>query len=98
MTEHDPVDRPAHYRAGSDYETIRVLRAWLPREQFIGYLRGTIIKYQSRLGAKDDILQDAGKARWYSAYLETFLRETKEGISEPEAVTAVPPRGYKAAT
>lgn len=88
MMTHDPVDAPAHYRAGSDYETIKVLRAWLPREQLIGYLRGTIIKYQSRLGAKDDILQDAGKARWYSNYLEAFLRETKEGISERDSPTA----------
>lgn len=91
MTENDPVDRPAHYRAGSPYETIRVLREWLPREQFIGFLRGNVIKYQSRLGVKAgaDLAEEAGKARFYAAYLEAFFRETKEGITEGPSLTTV---------
>ena len=92
MSGHDPVDRPAHYRAGSPYETIKVLREWLPREQFIGFLRGNVINYQSRLGAKAgaDSAEEAGKARFYAAYLETFLRETAEGIVDGSPVTVRP--------
>lgn len=82
MTDHHPVDAPAHYRAGSPYETIRVLREWPPREQFIGFLRGNVIKYQSQLGAKAgaDPAEEAGKARLYAEYLERFLREENAAI------------------
>lgn len=62
---HDPVNAPAHYRAGSPHETIKVLEAWLTPEQFEGYLRGNVIKYVSRAGLKGSAEEDLGKARWY---------------------------------
>lgn len=40
-----------------------VMEAVLTREEFIGFLKGNIIKYSMRAGKKDS--DDAGKARHY---------------------------------
>lgn len=66
------VDHPAHYNAGG-IECIDGIEAALGREQFIGFLRGQVIKYQWRLGHKDDPAQDAAKAHWYSTKLTEVL-------------------------
>lgn len=72
----DMVNSPSHYTDGG-IETIDYIRAKLSRDEYIGYLRGNIFKYTSRLGKKDGIAQDAGKLAWYSRELETFLGESK---------------------
>ena len=48
MSEVDIVNQPPHYKKG--IETIKVIRSKLTMEEYIGYLRGTIIKYITRLG------------------------------------------------
>lgn len=46
--------RPDHYGgAGSPYETIKVLRATMSDEEFMGFCKGNIIKYAMRLGHKE---------------------------------------------
>ncbi len=72
------VDHPAHY-GGPDnpYEVIRVLDAWLTREEFIGALKFNIIKYQARANKKAGA-QDYDKAAWYANYLADFLKRTAE--------------------
>jgi hypothetical protein len=41
------------------------MEAWLPPEQFAGYLRGNAIKYLARAGHKDAAIQDYRKAKHY---------------------------------
>ena len=41
------------------------MEAWMPDFQFIGYLRGNVIKYVSRAGSKGDALEDYRKAQHY---------------------------------
>lgn len=55
------VNHPEHY-GGKDnqYEAIKVIEAWE-----LGFCLGNVIKYISRAGKKDDILQDLKKAKWY---------------------------------
>ena len=60
----DPVNSPAHYTAGG-IETIDYIKAKLTPEEFIGYLKGSVIKYTSRAGKKQDTIQDLEKAQWY---------------------------------
>jgi hypothetical protein len=57
----DAVNHPAHY-GGDDnpYETIKVIEAW-----GLGFNLGNTVKYISRAGKKDDVVQDLEKARWY---------------------------------
>lgn len=55
------VDHPAHYGGGDNpYEAIKVIEAW-----DLGFCLGNTVKYISRAGKKDDIVQDLEKARWY---------------------------------
>jgi hypothetical protein len=68
----EQVDHPAHYNQGG-IECIDAIEAALGREQFIGFLRGQVLKYQWRLGLKDAAAQDAAKAHWYSGRLQKLL-------------------------
>ena len=55
----DVINHPAHYTFGK-IETIDVIEDWnLP------YHLGNTVKYISRAGHKDDIIQDLKKALWY---------------------------------
>jgi hypothetical protein len=64
---HDPVDRPAHYQG--DIECIDAIKAQLTEEQFIGYLRGQVAKYNWRIGRKGEAEHDAKKLLWYAKML-----------------------------
>ena len=71
----DLVNSPPHYTAGG-IETIDFLQAKLSREEFIGYLKGNVLKYGSRLGKKGDVDIDAGKMAWYALKLKDVLNTT----------------------
>jgi len=81
----DPVNHPAHYCDGG-IETIDYLRAKLPREQFLGFLRGNALKYLSRAGKKGNAAEDFAKAEWYMRK----LAEESEGMTKPEAGEQLP--------
>lgn len=70
------VDHPLHYNQAG-IECIDGIEAALGREQFIGFLRGQVIKYQWRLGHKDAPAQDAAKANWYGARLTATLEKSE---------------------
>lgn len=63
----DMVNSPPHYTKGG-IETIDYIQAKLSPEEYRGYLRGNLLKYASRMGAKGE--DDAGKAAWYAQRLE----------------------------
>jgi hypothetical protein len=62
----------AHYRTGA-VECIDAMRAALGEEQFLGYLRGTIMRYTWRLGRKDESKVEAEKIAVYSGWLTDVL-------------------------
>lgn len=63
---------PEHYKVGG-IEAIDYMEAKSTREEFRGYLRLTAIKYLSRAGHKDDIVQDLRKAMWFlDKLIETY--------------------------
>ena len=57
----EAVDHPSHY-GGKDnpYEAIKVIEAWN-----LGFNLGNSVKYISRAGKKDALVQDLEKAKWY---------------------------------
>lgn len=61
IVSYDQVHNPQHY-GGEDntYEAIKVIEAW-----GLGFNLGNVVKYISRAGKKDEIVQDLEKARWY---------------------------------
>lgn len=67
VREFDLVERPAHYQG--DIECIDAIKAQLSDEEWRGYLRGQVAKYNWRLGRKDALEQDARKLRWYVSWL-----------------------------
>lgn len=70
------VNHPAHY-GGEDntYEAIKVVEAWN-----LGFCLGNTIKYISRAGKKDNIIQDLEKALWYlQREIENLKKNGKKG-------------------
>ena len=63
----DMVNNPPHYTVGG-IETIDFIQAKLSKEEYKGFLKGTILAYASRLGHKDGT-DDAGKIGWYAKKL-----------------------------
>ena len=63
VLEKDNVNQPQHY-ASQSIECIVAMEAMLSTEEFIGYLRGNIFKYQWRYKQKNGI-EDLKKAQWY---------------------------------
>jgi hypothetical protein len=66
IDQNDPIN-PDHYK--NDIECIDAIRAQLTEDEWRGYLRGQIAKYNWRLGRKDDPAQDAKKLLWYALWL-----------------------------
>jgi hypothetical protein len=68
----DDVNEPAHYTVGG-MEAIEVIRAKLTPEEFIGWLKGNVLKYYMRANYKGKHKQDLAKGNWYSQYLGTVV-------------------------
>jgi hypothetical protein len=77
----DPGPRPTaddiqvggtHYK-DMDVPPWDAMQAVLSREEFIGFLKGNIIKYAMRQGRKDS--PDAGKCRHYIQKLQEVLKQ-----------------------
>ena len=58
--EFDTVNKPSHYCEGRKYEPIEVIKDWN-----LDFDLGNTVKYISRAGRKDDIIQDLNKAKFY---------------------------------
>lgn len=67
----EKVNHPPHY-GGEDnpYEAIKVIEAW-----DLGFNLGNTVKYISRAGKKDEIVQELEKAKWY---LEREIQNLKK--------------------
>lgn len=74
-TKKEMVNNPSHY-GGKDnpYEAIKVIEAWK-----LGFNLGNTVKYISRAGKKDALVQELEKARWY---LDREIANIKASNSE----------------
>jgi hypothetical protein len=73
------ISHPERYGGDTTYECIKVLEAWMPEEQYKGFLRGNAIKYLCRVGKKDETVQELKKARFYlDKYIEFEETNGKE--------------------
>lgn len=71
----DMVAHPAHYVEGRKYEPKDVIRDWQ-----LNYNLGCVVKYISRAGRKNDILEDLQKARQYLTFeIEALEEEQTHG-------------------
>ena len=81
MSDLDTVNHPKHYTHGG-IETIDYMKAKSTHEEFCGYLRLSAMKYLSRFGHKDDVLQETQKANWFVNRLIQELQEAQNGNKE----------------
>lgn len=68
----DSVNKPEHYQG--KIECIDAIEASMTYENFIGYLRGNIIKYNWRYKNKNGV-EDLRKAEWY---LKKLIEKTEQ--------------------
>lgn len=68
----DMVNSPAHYTSGS-IECIDYIEEVLSPSEYIGYLRGNMIKYQHRCSDKGKFQEDLKKVEWYIQRLNKYL-------------------------
>ena len=75
VVETPPTTAPATY--SEHYETahqpIETMQANMTHAEFIGFLKGNIIKYACRCGRKDDPKKEAAKIRRYANWLVDAL-------------------------
>ena len=67
----DMVEHPPHYGQGT-IECIDYIEDFLSNEEYIGYLRGNIAKYNHRWRYKNGV-EDLKKAQWYHNKLLEFM-------------------------
>lgn len=58
-----------HYELWENFEAIDVIKLALTDEEYKGFLKGNILKYQLRLGKKDDVLKEIEKIKDYQREL-----------------------------
>jgi hypothetical protein len=77
MENFDIVNRPSHYCEGRTYEPIAVIKDWN-----LNFNLGNTVKYISRAGRKDNILQDLKKAKFYLDWEIKYLESKSENMEE----------------
>ena len=63
-----------HYEIWHDFETIDIIKNVLIKDEYIGFLKGNILKYQLRLGKKDDVEKEKIKIKDYQNELNQILQ------------------------
>lgn len=71
--------KPDHYKLWSGMEEFELHKSLLTKEEYIGFLKGNILKYQMRMSRKPgvSIEQDIKKRDFYSSELNKFISQTK---------------------
>jgi hypothetical protein len=77
MSDHDPVNKPAHYNFGS-IECIDYIKQTLGDESFRAYCLGNAIKYIHRHKYKGKPAEDLKKANYYLNKAITTLENNND--------------------
>jgi hypothetical protein len=78
----DNVNHPKHYLVGG-LEAIDIIASRLTKEEFIGYLKGSKLKYDLRYPFKGRPQEDLAKSEWYKNKLVEVLKD-EVVINPPE--------------
>ncbi|MFY4844618.1 DUF3310 domain-containing protein [Aliarcobacter butzleri] len=62
-----------HYEIWNGFEAIDIIKNILSKDEYIGYLKGNILKYQLRLGKKDNVEKEKEKIKDYQNELNELL-------------------------
>lgn len=84
----DAIQVGGNHYSSKTIQPWAAMEAWMTREEFIGYLRGNVIKYTARCNDKGGI-EDLKKAQHYLSKLVEFIEapharlQTEEGAGTP---------------
>lgn len=73
VPDDDNVNHPSHYNR-KGIEAIAAIEASMDREEFLGYLKGNVLKYVWRYKYKNGV-EDLEKANWY---MRKLIEEIKK--------------------
>lgn len=62
-----------HYELWNGFEAIDIIKNTLSKDEYIGYLKGNILKYQLRVGKKDNVEKEKEKIKDYQNELNEIL-------------------------
>jgi hypothetical protein len=82
----DNVNHPKHYLVGG-LEAIDIIASRLTKEEFIGYLKGSKLKYDLRYPFKGRPEEDLAKSEWYKNKLIDVLKD--EVVVNPPELEAM---------
>tara|TARA_R110000751_G_scaffold79723_1_gene160724 strand:- start:26 stop:487 length:462 start_codon:yes stop_codon:yes gene_type:complete len=71
------IEENKHHLLWQGMQSIDVMKSALTRTEYIGFLKGQILKYQLRLGKKDDVSKELKKIQDYTNELNKMLDEEK---------------------
>mgnify|MGYP006119122363 FL=1 len=70
----DPVNSPEHYNM-LDIEAIDLIEMSMTKEEFLGYLKGNVLKYIIRYKHKGNASEDLDKGKWYLDKLRNKIND-----------------------
>ena len=74
QAEPDTVNSPEHYNM-LDVEAINLIEMSMTKEEFLGYLKGNVLKYIIRYKHKGNASEDLDKGKWYLDRLRNKINE-----------------------
>ena len=74
------VEHPKHYRLEGINEVLDVIRYALSEEEYLGFLKGNVIKYVLRAPYKGELEQDWEKASYYA----NLVKKSSDRTSDEE--------------
>lgn len=70
-----------HYQ-GLKHQPIAIMQEDMTQEEFIGFLKGNIIKYICRMGHKDSEIKEAAKVKRYAGWLNDAIQGAEINLEE----------------
>ena len=78
------VEHPKHYRLEGIKEVLDVIRYALSEEEYLGFLKGNVIKYALRAPYKGELEQDWEKASYYADLVKNEQAPEEEKLTEED--------------
>ena len=71
--KHEQSEQPDYYKSNGLSPMDAFEKGLLSKEEFIGFIKGNVIKYTVRAGKKDDAVKDIDKAIDYLEWLKKVM-------------------------
>ena len=73
--KHEQSEQPDYYKSNGLSPLDAFKQGLISRDEFVGFIKGNVIKYTVRAGKKDDAVKDIEKAIDYLGWLKKVMCE-----------------------